>query len=171
MKPQGARPEGTAAAPGGQASKGAVTEGFFFAQQTDRGGTRKIRRAQAVAKPQGLLPRGRLERAAAPQEAWRKTQKHRCTIGSARRSVRPALGNGCVKRGRSLTFASRRYRRSQLASARLGRNDASVLITAADRTQHGLPKKRRVIAPCGRRIRTVQGRSTRRDPAGDQVTR
>ena len=42
-----------------------MTEGFFFAQQTRRGGTRKIQTAQAVAMPQGAA-RGRPERASAP---------------------------------------------------------------------------------------------------------
>jgi len=68
------------------------------------------------------------------------TREQRCTVGGAHRSVRPAWGSGCVKRSRGLTLAFRRYRRSQLASARLGRNDASVLITAADRTHHVLPR-------------------------------
>jgi hypothetical protein len=53
MKPQEQWPEGTTNARESKASEGAVTEGFFFAQQTHRGEERKIRTAQAVAMPQG----------------------------------------------------------------------------------------------------------------------
>jgi len=75
MKPPGARAEGDGVCGGSQASEGDVTDGFFFAQQTLRGGTRKIRMAQAVAMPQGAAW-GRPERATDPEAAWRKTRNN-----------------------------------------------------------------------------------------------
>ncbi len=60
------------------ASKGAVPEGFFFAQQTPCGAdTRKILRARAVAMPQGCThPGDDPERTTAQEAAWRKTRKN-----------------------------------------------------------------------------------------------
>ena len=54
---------------------------FSLRSKPLRGGTRKIRTAQAVAMPQGAA-RGRPERATDPQEAWRKTRNKLSGRGS-----------------------------------------------------------------------------------------